>query len=298
MNIRHIAYFVEVAKERNFTKAANNLHLSQPALSKVIKNLELDLGVSLIDRAAKQFKLTDQGEIFFENSKNALNNINEELDQLNCSINCTKGRLVVGIPPVIGTVYFTSIIAKFKKKYPNIDFIVIEEGANSIRDKVKTSELDIGIVILPTKSEGLNVIKMIESENVLIAHKDNKLVNLNKVTVKDLKEENFITLNKRYMLYDTLKRLCRENGFETKIAFESSQWDFVAEMVSLNQGIAILPEPIVHRYKDDNIRRVVLEDVKIPWEIAIILKKDRYISYAMKEFVKICEEESKELNKK
>lgn len=59
MNIRYLTYFVEVAKEKNFTRAANNLHLSQPALSKVMKNLELDLGVSLIDRTAKHFKLTD-----------------------------------------------------------------------------------------------------------------------------------------------------------------------------------------------------------------------------------------------
>lgn len=295
MNIRYLTYFVEVAKEKNFTRAANNLHLSQPALSKVMKNLELDLGVSLIDRTAKHFKLTDQGEIFFQNTKKALENINSELEQLNCSIDSTKGRLIVGVPPVIGTVYFPSIIAKFKIKYPDIEFIMIEEGANTIKDKVNESEIDIGIVILPIESDDLLTIEIINSENVLIVHKDNKLVGQKSVSIKDLKEEVFITLNEHYMLYDKLHLLCREAGFEPKIEFKSSQWDFVAEMVSLNQGVAILPKPIVERFKNENIKAIPLKDPKIPWDIGIVTKKDRYLSYGMKEFIKFVEQEKENI---
>ena len=172
MNIRYLTYFVEVAKEKNFTRAANNLHLSQPALSKVIKNLEIDLGISLIDRTAKHFKLTDQGEIFYENAKKAIENINLELEELSCSINSTKGRIIIGIPPVIGTVFFPSIIAKFRNEYPDIELIMIEEGANTIKDKVKESEIDIGVVMLHLKSEELTTIEVINSENVLIVHKE------------------------------------------------------------------------------------------------------------------------------
>ncbi len=348
MNVRYLTYFVEVAKEKNFTRAANNLHLSQPALSKVIKNLEIDLGISLIDRTAKNFKLTDQGEIFFTNAQNALENINSEFEQLYCSIDSTKGKLVVGIPPVIGTVYFASMIAKFKSKYPDIEFTMIEAGANNVKSKVNDSEVDIGVVILPAEDEGLNVIEIINSEIVLVINKEHKLAQkdniylkqlycsidstkgklvvgippvigtvyfasmiakfkskypdieftmieagannvkskvndsevdigvvilpaedkdlnvieiinseivlvINKehklaqkdnIYLKDLNSEGFITLNENYMIYDKLNLLFEDGGFDPNITYKSSQWDFVAEMVALNQGIAILPKPI------------------------------------------------------
>lgn len=295
MNIRYLTYFVEVAKEKNFTRAANNLHLSQPALSKVMKNLEIDLGISLIDRTAKHFKLTDQGEIFYENARKALENINLELEELSCSINSTKGRIIVGIPPVIGTVYFPTIIAKFRNEYPDIEFIMVEEGANTIKDKVNDSEIDIGVVMLPVASDELSAIEIINSENVLIVHKNNHLAKNKNVSIRDLKEETFMTLNENYMLYDKLKRMCKKAGFEPNIQFESSQWDFIAEMVSLNQGIALLPGPIVERFKNDNIKSISLRDQEMPWNIGIVTKKDRYLSYGMKEFIKFVKAETEEM---
>lgn len=297
MNIRNITYFVEVAKEKNFTRAANNLHLSQPALSKVIKNLEIDLGISLIDRTAKHFKLTNQGEIFYDNASKAIENINLELEELSCSINSTKGKIIIGIPPVIGTVFFPSIIAKFRNEYPDIELIMIEEGANTIKDKVIESEIDIGVVMLPLESEKLSTIEVINSETVLIVNKEHILTKTDSVSIKDLKEEIFLTLTENYMLYDKLKTMCKKNGFEPKIAFESSQWDFIAEMVSLNQGIALLPEPIVNRFKSENIEKIQLKDEEIPWDIGIVTKKDRYLSYGMKEFIKFVKDETKDMRR-
>lgn len=296
MNVRYLTYFVEVAKEKNFTRAANNLHLSQPALSKVIKNLEIDLGISLIDRTAKNFKLTDQGEIFFTNAQNALENINSEFEQLYCSIDSTKGKLVVGIPPVIGTVYFASMIAKFKSKYPDIEFTMIEAGANNVKSKVNDSEVDIGVVILPAEDEGLNVIEIINSEIVLVINKEHKLAQKDNIYLNDLNGEGFITLNENYMIYDKLNLLFEDGGFDPNITYKSSQWDFVAEMVALNQGIAILPKPIVKRFNNENIKEVKIKDYKMPWDVALILKKDKYLSYGMKEFIKFVKEESIKFN--
>ena len=293
MNVRYLTYFVEVAKEKNFTRAANNLHLSQPALSKVIKNLEYDLGISLIDRTSKTFKLTNQGEIFFINAQNALDNINSEFEQLYCSIDSTKGKLVVGIPPVIGTVYFASIIAKFKEKYPDIDLTMIEAGANNVRSQVKNSEIDIGVVILPTEDEKLDVIEIINSEIVLVINKNHTLAQKEDIYLDDLRNEVFITLNENYMIYDKLHLLFEDGGFESNIAYKSSQWDFVAEMVALNQGIAILPKPIVERFNNNNIKEVRIKDYKMPWDIALLTKKDKYLSYCMKEFIKFTKEEGK-----
>ena len=90
MDIKNITYFVELAKEKNFTRASNNLHISQPALSKAIKLLEHEINTKLIERNTKMFKLTQQGEVFFENAKKALDVINFEMYKLEDSLTHSK----------------------------------------------------------------------------------------------------------------------------------------------------------------------------------------------------------------
>lgn len=293
MNIRYLTYFVEVGKEKNFTKAAKNLHLSQPALSKVIKNLENDLGVSLIDRSAKNFKLTDQGEILLENATRTLEVIQSEINKLYATIDCIKGKLVIGVPPVIGTIFFAPMISKFREKYPNINVIIIEEGANFIKNKLKESKIDIGMILLPVYDDTLKTISIANSENVLVVSKQHKLSKKQSVTMEELKDENFISLDSSYMLYDKLYALCDKAGYQPKIGHISSQWDFIIEMVSYNQGVALLPKPIVNKFHNDNVNVLSIRNADVEWNIGIAIKNDRCLSYATREFINLIKNEYK-----
>ena len=136
MNIKQLTYFIEIAKRKSFTKAANELYISQSALSKTVKMLESQLEVQLIDRASKTFKLTDEGQILFEKGQLVLDKLNDELDMLYDSLSLKQGKLSIGIPPVIGTAYFTSIIYQFRNLYPHIELTIAEAGANTIKEKV------------------------------------------------------------------------------------------------------------------------------------------------------------------
>lgn len=293
MSIRNLTYFVEVAKEKNFTRAANNLHLSQPALSKVIKNLENDLKVQLIDRQGKQFKLTDAGEIFYNNCETALETINKELEKLYDSVNFQKGKIIVGIPPVIGTAIFPTLLSNFKKTYPDIEIILIEGGANIIKDMIEEGEVDIGVVMLPFQSEQFHAIPMIYSESKLVVHKSHKFADRETVRLEEIKNENFVILSEEYMLYNQIISACKLKGFEPKIIFKSTQWDFLAEMVSINEGITILPASIIKIFKSNEIRSVSIVDPELPWNIGMIIKKNKYISYAMRTFIDFVKREVK-----
>ncbi|ARC86440.1 bacterial regulatory helix-turn-helix, lysR family protein [Clostridium argentinense CDC 2741] len=293
MSIRNLTYFVEVAKEKNFTRAANNLHLSQPALSKVIKNLENDLKVQLIDRQGKQFKLTDAGEIFYNNCETALETINKELEKLYDSVNFQKGKIIVGIPPVIGTAIFPTLLSNFKKTYPDIEIILIEGGANIIKDMIEEGEVDIGVVMLPFQSEQFHAIPMIYSESKLVVHKSHKFADRETVRLEEIKNENFVILSEEYMLYNQIISACKLKGFEPKIIFKSTQWDFLAEMVSINEGITILPASIIKVFKSNEIRSVSIVDPELPWNIGMIIKKNKYISYAMRTFIDFVKREVK-----
>lgn len=291
MTLKQLTYFLEIAKMKNFTKAAANLYISQSALSKTVKAMESELGVQLIDRTVNHFKLTPEGEIFYQKGLIAIKNINSELEDLYGSLGTEKGHITVGIPPVIGTAYFTSIIYKFRNMYPDVELKIIDAGANTIKKWVSEGEVDIGVVILPVSNDDFNVIPIVTAENVLLVNKNHPLAQYDEVSFKMLKDERFISLNSTFMLYDQIISLCRISGFEPNIVCESSQWDFITEMVVLDQGVSILPRPILKRYNSDKLKLISLKDPSFSWNIAIILKKDKYISRIIKSFIELSKKE-------
>lgn len=289
MNIKSLTYFIEVAKQQSFTKASKNLFICQSALSKAIKSFETELDITLIDRTSKTFKLTPEGQLFYENGVIALKAINEQLSILLDSISLEKGKIKVGVPPVISTIYFTSIIHKFRSEYPSINLNIVEAGANTVKDKVEKGEIDIGVVILPFSSENFNVINIFDSEVVVVVNKTHPFAERDEVSLLEIKDQPIISLNETYMLYDRIKIRCHEAGFEPNIICTSSQWDFLAEMVSLNQGISILPKPILSKFHSKNIKTVRIKE-GFPWNIAFILRKDKYMSKAIKLFIDFTKE--------
>jgi len=289
MDIRHLTYFVQVARERSFTKASNTLHVSQPALSKMIKNLEDELGFQLIDRSEKNFTLTDVGISFLNESERMVEGFNTLLESMYDTVNLKRGNVKVGIPPVIGSAFFPTVIAGFRKKHPGIEIHMIEDGAKTVASKVYEGVIDIGLVIQPINDTKFDVIPIIEDKNVLIVHKDHPLANRNQVSFIDLKDELFVLLNESFMLHDYIISACKDAGFEPIINFKSSQWDFITEMVSLNQGISILPRLIVKKINNPLIKQIPIAEASSSWRIAIILKKGKYVSYAMKAFVEYVE---------
>lgn len=284
MNIKSLNYFIEVAKEKSFTNASKNLFICQSALSKAIKNFENELDITLIDRTSKNFKLTPEGQLLYENGVIALNTINEQLEMLLDSVSIEKGKIKVGVPPVISTIYFTSIIKNFKENFPSINLQIIEAGANTVKDKVQNAEIDIGVVILPFLSEKFNVTPIFSSDVVAVVHKSHPLASKNSISLLEIKDEPLISLNETYMLFDRIKIRCKEVGFEPNIICTSSQWDFIAEMVALNQGISILPKPILSKFHSKNIKALYIEE-GFPWNIAFIVRKDKYVSKAIKLFI-------------
>ncbi|MGL6104896.1 LysR family transcriptional regulator [Romboutsia sp.] len=295
MNIKEIEYFIEVVKERNFTKAANNLYISQPALSKAIKNLETNLKTQLIERNAKTFNLTYDGEIFYENAKQSVEIINRELYKLQDTLDHGKKTIKIGIPPVIGSVYFTLIIAEFRKLNPDIEIYIIEEGANNIKEKVENESIELGAVIFPIKSENLISYPIRNNEVMLVVSKEHPLAYKDVIDLSELESEKFIVFNEDFMMYDKIIKACKDVNFTPNIVMKTSQWDFIIEMVALNQGITILPKPIVKRFKSEEVKMIKIVNPNIDWNIGLIIKKDRYMSKSLKIFLQYVTERIKEI---
>lgn len=287
MNLKHLNYFIEIVKHQSFTKASKELFVCQSALSKAVKSLENEFGVELIDRRSKEFRLTPEGMIMFENGQDMLRIVNEQSERLYSSLKSQGGKLYVGIPPVISTAYFSPIIYGFRELYPDIDLHIVEAGANTVRKLVDQAEVDIGVILLPFPyDDQYHVIPTMSSENVLVVNSSHRLAKCKEVAFSELKDEKFLVLNKTYMLYDIIINSCQTAGFTPNITCESSQWDFLAEMVELNQGITILPKLILQRFSSEKICVVKLKEPEFPWNIALIVRREKYISNPIKLFIK------------
>lgn len=287
MNLKHLSYFVDISKRESFTKAADDIYVSQSALSKSVKSLEQELNVTLIDRTSKSFNLTEEGRILYVEGEKLLQYIDEIQDEIIEKIHRSRRRLRIGVPPVISTVYFSQLLFRFIKQYPNIELEISEVGANIVQNQINAGNIDIGVVILPIiNSDNYHIIPAMSSDNALIVNKDHPLASRDEVDFKELEHEDFLILDRTYMLHDRIIKNCEIAGFYPHITTESSQWDFLAEMVAYNQGISILPVPIMKRfYSSDRIKMIRLKEPEFPWNIAMIFKKEKLITAQMEEFI-------------
>ena len=287
MNLKHLSYFVDISKRESFTKAADDIYVSQSALSKSVKSLEQELNVTLIDRTSKSFNLTEEGRILYVEGEKLLQYIDENQDEIIEKIHRSRRRLRIGVPPVISTVYFSQLLFRFIKQYPNIELEISEVGANIVQNQINAGNIDIGVVILPIiNTDNYHIIPAMSSDNALIVNKDHPLASRDEVDFKELEHEDFLILDRTYMLHDRIIKNCEIAGFYPHITTESSQWDFLAEMVAYNQGISILPVPIMKRfYSSDRIKMIRLKEPEFPWNIAMIFKKEKLITAEMEEFI-------------
>ncbi|WP_260405194.1 LysR family transcriptional regulator, partial [Paenibacillus sp. 598K] len=170
MDVRNLNYILEVARQQNITKAAEHLHLSQPTLSKIIKNVEEELGVTLFDRSRKQLKLTDSGLAAvrqFQIIVEAAVELRRELEELE---HLESGILTIGLPPVISSVFVPRMVAGFQKQYPRIDIRMVEEGAKTIERLVQNGQLELGFVVSPVDEQAFDRLPLLERRLSLVVH--------------------------------------------------------------------------------------------------------------------------------
>ncbi|RKN71205.1 cidABC operon transcriptional activator CidR [Paenibacillus ginsengarvi] len=290
MDIRHLKYFMEVVRYRSFTKAADSLHVTQPTISKMVKSIEEELGVVLLDRSGKHVVPTDAGEAMLQQAQlivNAFDSLSSDLADI---VQLKKGKIRIGLPPMAGARFFPKVIGEFRRQYPLIRLELIEDGAKKIAQNVESGSLDIGVVVLPTDGELFDSFAFVRENLMLLVHPAHPLASAESVPLQALKEEPFLLFRDDFALHDRIPAACIEAGFQPNVVFESSQWDFISEMVAADLGIAMLPETICRHLDYRRIAAVKLTPPGIPWHLAMIWRKEAYMSYALKEWIRFAKE--------
>ncbi|WP_408009804.1 cidABC operon transcriptional activator CidR [Pseudalkalibacillus sp. A8] len=292
MDIKHLQYFIEVTRLKSFSKAAEHLFVTQPTISKMLKNLESELGVPLFDRRGNKVELTDSGKVIYEQAQvidKAFKDLQFQLDNLQ---DLKKGHISIGLPPMIGSLHFPNVIGRFQEQYPDITIQLVEKGSKRIEEDIAKGDLDIGVVVLPVNQNIFDFFPFEKEKLQLVVPLEHWSSKKEKVSLGQLKNEDFILFNEDFALHNRIISSCTVAGFKPNIISESSQWDFIGKMVASKLGIALMPASICKDVTSD-VAIIDVTDPSINWELALIWRKKAYLSYASREWLNFTIEQLK-----
>ncbi|TGE37442.1 LysR family transcriptional regulator [Desulfosporosinus fructosivorans] len=284
MEIRHLEYFMEVSRYKSFSKAAEVTHTSQPSISKAIKDLEIELGITLFYRSTKYVKLTDAGEAILEQAQqivSSFRNINAQLEGLT---KMQTGKIHIGLPPITAVTTFSHLLGAFKSEYPKIHIQLYEFGPKKIEASLQDGLLDIGI-FTPEDSDHFEWIWFEQDPLSVIMHPTHRLAQCCNVDYEDFYGEQIILYNSDYKLHDIIIEGCRRAGVNPEIAFETSQRELMTQMVAANLGLALLPSKICKDLNPEVIVSRPFSDSQLCLQLALVWKKGRYLPHAAHELL-------------
>ncbi|WP_046175893.1 LysR family transcriptional regulator [Domibacillus indicus] len=291
MELRDLQSFLYVADYKSFTKAAEHSYSSQPSLSKAVKKLEEELHVELFDRSTRHLYLTDAGKVVYAQASKAMAPLRELPVLLDELMAVAAGTIRIGVPPLIGTLFFPQIARRFHERYPNVVLELVEDGAKVIEQLTADGSVDVGIVVLPVDEGIFDIYSFITDEFALYTHSDHPLAERQAVALSELQDEKFIVFSKNFTLHDYVLNACKKTGFNPAVSYESSQWDLIFELVASRLGVTILPKSVFQKQSNPSIIMIPLHQL-LPWNLGIITKKGAYQSFALKKLLKMINEKT------
>lgn len=293
MQFRDLEYVIVLAEQRNFSRAAQELYITQPALSQAVIRLEQELGTKLFNRQHNLVDPTSACQLLIEDGKAILMMRKRLFQRQEDSKNMKIGRLKVGLTRLISRFYLPNVYREFHKQYPGIELILYEYTTISLEKAVERGEVDLAIFPFFTKSDMLNYIPLI-TENMYLAvpkeHPVRNKLNSNRLEARliDFKNDGFILLSKGLrtrMVTDALFTLA---GFTPRIVFETQQSDTVNALVGANMGVGIVSETVcLFNSGSSGCLYYKISDVDASRQIVAAYNKELYLSGASKAFINI-----------
>lgn len=187
MEIRVLRYFMEIAREENMTKAAEQLHISQPALSKEIKKLEEELGHPLFIRTNKNMRLTDEGILLKKRVRDILEMVDKTTEEFNSLDSITGGEIRIGCAESIQIKYLARTIKLFKEKYPNFIFHIFSGDTEAVAERLDRGLLDLAVIVEPPNLSKYNYLPVPESDKWgVVMRRDSHLAKKSELTFDDI----------------------------------------------------------------------------------------------------------------
>jgi Transcriptional regulator len=295
MDIRQLRYFLAIAREGQITRAAKTLNMEQPPLSRQLKLIEAELGVTLFDRGGRRMTLTEAGKVLQAKAKAVIHQLDETITEVKEIDQGVQGTLSIGSVFSCASL-LPEKIAFFRKHYPSVTFKILEGDHIVLGEYLEDRSLDLVVTRLPFESHrDLNryaTLRLPSDPFVIVAPKNRiqhhtqsafLLRDLAAIPLIALKSDKTIQLNKKIV------NECRRLGFELNIVCECSSVSITTALVVAGIGATILPKSVLSAFSVADIESFELPDITVQSDVGIIWLKDRYLSKKARRFIDLFE---------
>jgi DNA-binding transcriptional LysR family regulator len=286
MQIESLKVFCDLAETKSFTKAAQINTVSQSAVSQTISALERRFKSLLIERSKKNFRLTPEGEVFYDYSKRILQTCDALFSKLQEIEDVISGNIRLATVYSIGLHVLPPYVTTFLKRYPSVNVHVEYKRDNQVYENVLGNVVDLGLVAYPTRDPRLEVVNLRTDKLVLICHPQHPFADKKSVKVKALSGQKFINFEKDIPTCKALEKIFKEHHVTVDQVMQFDNIETVKRAVEIDSGVAIVPqETVTQEVAKETLKAVELENGAYSRPLAVIYKKSKVLSPAIKQFI-------------
>jgi DNA-binding transcriptional LysR family regulator len=241
LTVQQLRYFVAVADEQQFTRAADQLSVAQPSLSSQINRLEQALGVELFHRTVRPVTLTDAGQELLPLARRVLTSVNDVMRGVAEVEALRRGQVTVGATPSLGASLLPRVLAHFHQHYPEIALTIVERHSDDLAAQLEAGALDVALAILPLPRPTLEVTVLATEELVVMVADDHPLAQRSNVSITDLRDVAMIMFREGYDLRTATMNAFSRAGFAPTVGLDGAEVSSVHYFVTAGLGAAIVP---------------------------------------------------------
>lgn len=284
MEIQQLYYYMELCKQKNFTEAGYACNMTQGALSKQIRKLENELGITLIRRNTRKFELSKEGEIFLSYAKKMTGTYEEMLKNVQ-----KNQEIKIGCMPVLAPYHFARLVEDFRKEYPDIKLVIDERIASEIQENSDRYDFLILRENMMEDQKKFRFSPLYDDKLCAVLYEKHPLYGRDRLQLKELKDDVFIFPERGSGSYEVFYKSCEKAGFEPKIAFEFPQANTIMSFVSEGVGVTITFSTVYREAKCAGVKMIPLED-ELHSVISLFYRKNKPLDYAKKQFLNYVRE--------
>lgn len=286
MELRQLQYVIQISIEKNFSRAAEKLHIAQPSLSQQLSKLEQELGVLLFRRTTNSVELTQAGQVFVDKAQSILDEVEQLKQEMDDMAQMKRGRLVVGTLPITGSHILPLVLPVFGELYPQIDVILVEDTTVKLEQLTASGGTDISLLTLPLVDQSLEWEPLMEEEICLAVPPNHPLASRkDEISIEELRDEPFVGLKKGQGFRQILVNLCQQGGFTPNIVFESSNIETVQSLIAGGMGITFVPKMLTRSAGGEFVPAYLSLKSHPTRTLIIASRKGRYLSKAAVAFI-------------
>jgi len=288
MQVESLKVFCDLAETESFTKAAQINNVTQSAVSQQISSLERQFKSLLIERSKKKFRLTREGQVLYEYSKQIIQSYDSLHNRLQEIKDIISGTIRLATIYSIGLHDLPPYLKKFLKLFPTVNVHVEYRRANQVYEDVLSNVVDLGLVAYPTKDPKLELIPLRKDVLVLICHPQHPLAKNKSIKLSQLSGEKFISFEPDIPTRKAIDKILKDHGVTVQTVMEFDNIETVKRAVEIEAGISIVPQAtVLQEVAKQTLVEVRIEGVELFRPLAALYKKNKVLSPAMKQFLHI-----------